>query len=490
MKYLIKYLSRIEPELSERLTGDCARLYELIKSENVRTENDAIQLMYDGPRQNREFSELRIELIRQLTHLIIQNPWHYRTSLQESAVECWKALATVKILIFRHQRIGAVDIALYTLKKARKYDLHRVSVEFAIHLHHHFYTIENNERRGKYYEKILREEKEKAYVEEEVRRKSAKLFYEHNMSRSHTEAFQRDLTAKIKEFSGHYKYESVSINTYIWRLEILSSYLNHEYGNVVAVCHSAINLMTERGIDRTTSFRYKLAPAQLLLRQYDDARENIRLAISRIKQGEYSWSVFTYYRLLIELHAGEYEQAYLLYLAASKVPQMSRALDEQWRIVKAYIAFLIRSGHIRKETSGTPHFRKIIGEMPIFSQDKQGNNINIIILQLLLNLGHNNDVLIDRAEAIRKYMQRHMKSRQLIRARTFIEMLLMIPRYRFHYQAVLRHSALKRKKLESRPLQMTQNQDIEIIPYTELWKMTLSVLQKYHEGRRSRTYRR
>ncbi|MEO1517275.1 MAG: hypothetical protein AAFV95_19775 [Bacteroidota bacterium] len=214
------------------------------------------------------------------------------------------------------------------------------------------------------------------------------------------------------------------------------------------------------------------------------------MAISRVKQSQYSWSIFTYYRLLIELHAGEYEQAYLLYLAASKVPQMSRALDEQWRIVKAYIAFLIRSGHIRKETSGTPHFRKIIGEMPIFSQDKQGNNINIIILQLLLNLGHNNDVLIDRAEAIRKYMQRHMKSRQLIRARTFIEMLLMIPRYRFHYQAVLRHSALKRKKLESRPLQMTQNQDIEIIPYTELWKMTLSVLQKYHEGRRSRTYRR
>ncbi|MEO1519021.1 MAG: hypothetical protein AAFV95_28670 [Bacteroidota bacterium] len=289
-----------------------------------------------------------------------------------------------------------------------------------------------------------------------------------------------------EQFAPYFKYQSVSINHHIWNVHIFLAYFQHDYQSVNDICQQAIQFMQERKIDRSFIFRYKLIPAQLILGQYDQARQNIKLAIAHIRKGEYSWSVFTYYRLLIELHDGQYQQAYHLYLAANSVHQVSRALKEQWKIVKGYMAFLIRNGRITLEGGGLPHYRKLIESVPLFAQDKQGNNINIIILQLLLNIGHNNDTLIDRAEAIKRYIDRHLRSRELIRARTFIEMMLKIPRYRFHYQAVMRHTASDLKRLRNRPLRLTQNQDIEIIPYVELWNIVLHILSKHSDRRLGR----
>ena len=156
-------------------------------------------------------------------------------------------------------------------------------------------------------------------------------------------------------------------------------YLEHDYQAVVNICQGAIRFMEDRKIDRTITYRYQLTPAQLILGQYDAARENIKIAIGCVRKDQYTWSVFTYYRLLIELHSGEYQQAYHLYLAANAVPQISKALNEQWKIVRGYIAFLIKNKRVQANEGRRPHYRKFIESVPIFSQDKQGNNINIII---------------------------------------------------------------------------------------------------------------
>ena len=486
MKYLIPLLKKIEPGIALQLEGECARLYELIQSGVIKSDNDACELLFDGVRKSKKFSELKVRLIQQLVQIVIQHPWIYRSSLQEAFIDSWKSLVAIKILLAKGHKVGSIDIILRALRQARKYDFHRIAVELCIELQHHFFVIENNERKGKYYEKILAREKIKAEAEEQVRIESAKLFFEHNKTRFHSKQYILDLRKKLDFLKTHFQHDSVHINLYLWNLEVLYAYLQHDYSHVIDICVSAIEFMESRKMDRTAGFRYKLAPAQLILGQYDEARDNIRQAIARVKKEEYSWSVVTYYRLLIELHDGEYEQAFRLFQAANGAPQISRALKVQWRIVKAYMAFLIRSGYIREHEGRSPHYRQIISEIPPYSQDKQGNNVNILILQLLINLGHNNDVLIDRAEAIRKYMQRHMRSRELVRARTFLEMLLTIPRYQFHYEAVIRHTHKKQKLLLSKPLRKTQNQDIEIIPYTELWKMVLHILSKHSSRYRGR----
>ena len=53
MKYLIPLLKKIEPGIALQLEGECARLYELIQSGVIKSDNDACELLFDGVRNSK-----------------------------------------------------------------------------------------------------------------------------------------------------------------------------------------------------------------------------------------------------------------------------------------------------------------------------------------------------------------------------------------------------------------------------------------------------
>ena len=80
---------------------------------------------------------------------------------------------------------------------------------------------------------------------------------------------------------------------------------------------------------------------------------------------------------------------------------------ETWMIVKGYFKFLMQSDQLEDSTNF--QISRFLNQVELFKEDKSGNNSNILILRVILNLHQNRDEIIDRQEATQRYASRHFK---------------------------------------------------------------------------------
>jgi hypothetical protein len=116
--------------------------------------------------------------------------------------------------------------------------------------------------------------------------------------------------------------------------------------------------------------------------------------------------------------------------------------------------------------------------VPIFSKDKRGFNVAILIIQILFFFQRRQfDDAIDRMEAIEKYCVRYLNEEETLRSFYFIKMLLTIPAGSFDPDAARQKAAKYREKLLDNKLSSAQQTyQIEIIPYEKLWEFALNSL--------------
>ena len=157
-------------------------------------------------------------------------------------------------------------------------------------------------------------------------------------------------------------------------------------------------------------------------------------------------------------------------------------MKETFRNFQAYLFFInkIKNFEIKDNLLTSFRVRKYLNEVPIFSMDKRGYNIPILIVQILLLIHEKKyEQLTDRMEAIEKYTTRYIKKDENFRSNCFIKMLLQIPKRNFHRVAVERHAKKYFDKLISVPLSIAnQAYEVEIIPSNEhLWEYILESLE-------------
>ena len=126
--------------------------------------------------------------------------------------------------------------------------------------------------------------------------------------------------------------------------------------------------------------------------------------------------------------------------------------SEDWLINEAFIHYFISIGKINlndfPEEATIKKFRlaKFLNELPTFSKDKRGNNIPILIVQLMYMLNRSQyGAVIDRVDALNMYCSRYLKKDETFRSNCFIKMLLELPAANFHQQAVLRKVEKQKK---------------------------------------------
>ena len=121
---------------------------------------------------------------------------------------------------------------------------------------------------------------------------------------------------------------------------------------------------------------------------------------------------------------------------------------------------------------------KFLNSIPIYSKDKRGMNIPILIIQILfLIVKKDYGQLIDRMESIQKYSSRYLRADANIRSNCFINMLLQIPKANFHKIGVERKSQKYYDKLLTNSIKISnQAIEVEIIPYEDLWEFILESL--------------
>ncbi|MBL7782938.1 MAG: hypothetical protein JNM22_17040 [Saprospiraceae bacterium] len=236
------------------------------------------------------------------------------------------------------------------------------------------------------------------------------------------------------------------------------------------------------------TFAQQEAACLVMLNRFEEARTLCRESMSLLTEGISKWFKFWEMETVAAFQAGLYEDAWQSVKKAIKHPRFETisAMDqESWRVFYGYLCLMARLQKLAlspREKGETEKFRLTswLNDLPLYSQDKRGANIPVLILQTLFLLTEKRyDEFENRTEALRKYRQRNLDSEsEHLRTNCFIRLLESIPKNGYQLKRITQEAE---KWLEKMHMSTTNildySYELEIVPYERQWEWTIDVLK-------------
>lgn len=479
--------------------------YYLLSEGAFATDEDAAAHFYPEQQGGSNYRKLKAALKHRMLNSIffIDIKKSHYTDRQSAYYECYKDWAAVNILLAKNAYKSCLELSRKILRYAEKYEFTELSRDICKMLRLHYGAQVGDTKqyriyRGQYerYEELCRWENvaERYYTDIMIEFVNSKERKEH-MAQQVDEALQ-ELEVYCRES------ESYRLNMYYYLIKLIRRSMDNEFEEVFNAGTEMAEFFERKTYTAATplqiAYYYQLLACTQLGR-YDDGQKIAHKCLELQTEGSFNWFKYQELYFLLAMHSGEYAEAYRIYgvvINSSRFKFLPENIQEIWTIFWAYLYYLHRTGHLEAEDiSGQfSKFRlgRFMNETPIFSKDKRGMNIAILIVQILLLIEQEKyHVAIDKFDSLQKYCSRYLHKAETLRSYYFLKMLLCFPKGNFHQAAVMRKAAPFLSKLEAIPLEnASQTYKIEILPYEQLWQIAIDTakLKIYVEhGNRRKT---
>lgn len=479
-------------------------LFQGLLDGTIETDEDVSRSMFnserDDPMYKRFKTQSKQEFINYLFFLNLNNS--ERTARQRAHYTCYKEWAAVKILLSKNAWIAAKSIAIKVYKLAKKFEFTDLLVEVSKMMRLYYSTRVGDLKKYEYYSALYKEHVQLRDAEEKAEEFYTDLIVRFVKKKGYDEKIEE--TAKkyfenIRPLAEQHK--SYWLQLYAFMIEFVMHSTIVDYEKVIDVCGRAIHYFEDKNYKADVAlqaFFYQKIVAHTQLKQYELGIRTAERGIKLLEEGSSNWFIYQDWSFVLSMHTADYEKAAQVFINVihqKRFTLLPANSQELWNIYEAYLAILVELNYI--ENQGVVRYFKKFKKSrftnlaPTFSQDKRGMNIPVLIAQILLmlmNKEYGNTE--NRIEAIQKYSTRYLRKNDTYRSNCFIKMLIQIPAASFHKQAVIRKAKPYVGKLNEVPLEAAkQSSEIEIIPYENLWALTLSLLDsKRHVPRRRNTH--
>lgn len=473
-----------------------AQLFDIIHRGQAPTQEAAAQLLYNSVtpqalgKLQRLKNKLKERLLEVISLLDFQQPGY--TDRQKAHFECNKRWSTAMTLLSKKMNAVGIEQLEHMLRHTQHFEFTELSLNALYHLRLHFGTLLGDPKKYEHYRSLYKEYQAIWAMENEAEELYTQLISRFVSSR----APQSDVADKAEEYFRQiepYMARSASFRLQLCgrllQLMIFSS--RNDYKTVADLCEQAIGFFRQKPYSSDLpmqAFYYQLVVACVQLRDFGRGQAIIRQNGDIYSPGSFNWFKVQELYFLLALHTQHYDDAYDV--CAHVLQQEALAgqpvqIQEMWKLYEAYMYLLTRIRRVDRLPAKEFRLAKFLNEIPIFSRDKRGMNIPILVLQLLYDIVDKRyDAAIDRVEAVEKYTSRYIKKDENFRSNCFLKMLIQVPEAAFHREAASRKAARFVKQLKSMPLDLAnQAHEIEIIPYEDLWEMILELLPKQRVSR-------
>ena len=293
-----------------------------------------------------------------------------------------------------------------------------------------------------------------------------------------------DLPNRLKKLEAlHRRTPTFNTYYYLYRLRLAGEELQGNFGEIIRVTNAAARQFANGKLNqRRFDMRFNTFMnvfAHLRSRQPVKGLQLAQAGIRHFDPASSNWFFFQENHLLLALHAERYEYAQNLYREISLNEAFAKqrpAARERWELYKGYLDFV--SPPARYGPKRRMQMIQWALTLPEFSKDKQGQNVAILVLQLLHFLREKNmDEVLIRLERLRKYQQRHLSKESAQRSRLFLRLLRLLVETDFSAsQAEVRGRPLYQALARTAP-PGEAGAEIEIIPYEQLWTIILNQLR-------------
>lgn len=476
---------------SNSLTG---QFFNAIKDNKITTDEEASEFLYNETPYSYKFRKLKTRLRDKLLSSLffIDTGKAYSLEIERAYHNCVKNYAVISILLTKAARKTAMDLAESTLLMAKKYEFTDIAFSISRVLTIHYGAIEKNEKKYNKFKKLtttFSDILDKEFLAEKYNIEYSNIFLntksiQEALSKSNWESSYKEMEELVDEYTTH----TFLKNAY--RVLFFYNMKANNYSKIIELSESAANKLKQKPYEtRNIRFTFHLYAVitHLQLGDYAKAREIIEGYSKLFSPGTYNWFVSNYYFLITATHAEDYNQAHNIVYSVLTNKQFSKlpaGFQQNWLVHEAYMQFLSTIGKVetnQMENTSNKTFRlyKFLNEIPIYSQDKRGLNISILIIHTLFLIQQNKySEIIDRTDALNQYCHRYLRKDETFRSNCFIKMLLQLPKANFNRIRTQRYAENYFTKLESVPLSIIQQGiEIEIIPYEKLWNIILDLLE-------------
>ncbi len=464
------------------------RLYEGILDGRFHNDEEASEHFY-GESRSSAYRKLKSSLKERLyNHLFfIDVKQASYTDRQRAYYESFRYWAAAKIMLGKHARNAGIELTEKLFQQAQQYEFTELCLDISHILRLHYGTRLANEK--KYHElNTLYHRYQEAFIAENL----AEEYYTQIMldfvnSKSAKSEKREQAIQLYGQLEPHLKKsDSYRLHLYAFLIE-LSIYTSvNDYQGALQVSERMIRFFEDKPYVAAVPLlgaHYQQFICYLQLRDFEKGRQAALRCADLVEEGSFNWFKYQELYILLCLRSGAYQEGYDVFEQAKEHKRFSFLqghVREYWRVMEAYFYLLQLNGLINQEQKS--HFRlgKFLNELPIYSRDKQGVNITILIVQIAVMLSKQQfGMVIDRMEAIEKYCTRHLQQGNTYRSYYFIKMLLQIPVAGFHQDGVIRKTQEYWTKLQNTPLEdAEQTVHIELIPYEDLWEIMQSLLPR------------
>lgn len=477
-------------------------LYDLIAEGNMESTDELADHFYPNDTSGASFRKLKANLKNRLINTLffidIKQPSF--NDYQKAYYECYKDWAATKILMGRNAHTAAVELSQRTLKYAEMYEFTALKLDIYKTLRMHYASKGGSQKKFNKYNTLYK----KCFRTFEVESQAEELYSELILHYVNDKSSKEIIYDRAEEAYEQLKpalaeHDSYNLHLYASLIRLMIYTSVNDYEGAIVACDDAIHFFENKPFNAHVPlqiFYYQELVCFTQLRQFERGSKVAEKCLELIEEGSYNWFKYQELYMILSLHTEQYQRAYEVFLNTvehSRFQFLPDSVTEMWKIFEAYIHYLIEVEKI-VTPEGDNRFNKFrlgrfLNETPIFSKDKRGMNVAILVIQILFQiLKRKYNDAIDRIEAVEKYSSRYLHQEDTFRSNCFIKILLTIPMSSFHKAAVLRKAEPYLKKLESSPFEVSnQSIEVEIIPFEKLWQFALESLEnKFYKRRGGR----
>jgi len=469
------------------------QLYEGLVNGSIANDKEALDLLYQDSKAKKKLyaikTRLRSRLLNTLFFIDVQK--FSRSDQISATIKSYHLLSAMKILFGRGKRNTAISLAEEALQLSVKFDIveltYLLSKELCLH-----YGLYNYHKK-KYGQYLELSEKYLEYIALEDRASKAFIFFGQQMLK-HKHSYDSKLQFYKNELNTLEKISHIQTYTYNYRLFnalYFMYYIEKDYEKLEKISNTAVQFFqSKKGFLQAGEFSFlqKLGFAKFIMGDIDAsiAVYNRALAL-KPRTGNIAWFNVRNHLFNAHLSTKNYTMAYKYLIEAlneDSLKKLYESFREPWLIKEAYMQLLLKMGKVTEAEDSKNKLRpfrinRFLNEVPLYSRDKSGRNIAILIIHVLfLFIQKKDDELQRRLDALGQYSFRYLRNDETLRSNAFIKMLQKLPDANYHPKGIQRRVDKFYKRLVETPMNISEDSaETEVIPYEHLWEIVLELLQ-------------
>ncbi|MEP6794050.1 MAG: hypothetical protein ABJB16_06970 [Saprospiraceae bacterium] len=483
-KFNLRYKRISDSLLPEEESSPLKKLYWIVFQDKVLTEEEAMLEVY-GKRNVAAFSRLKVRLKDLLIRsILLQNTTNDSSDSRVSeTINGYRYALVERLLITRKSDYLAIDIAEKAIVRSIKYHATENVLVHARILIGHYGKVEYNKYKLTKYLHV-----QEKYLDIYSWELKAENYYHDLLRTEYQSLATASQETKDKAISYVNDLDSVqNIRSYafrFYRFRVKATYFEYakDFSSLLDLTESALkefNTPEFKSGPALFSINLRRIYALIQIGSFTSAISIGKAELEKVPSGSQPWYLMAHYVLKAQLYLPDYRNAIELIKSIIESPKFVKLGDsykELFNTTLGYIHLIVDAGLVVNPIDlqeRLPEFKlgKFLNATPVFSKDKRGINVSILLIHIAILLQRKDySSIIDRIDSLNQYVYRYLRKDDSFRSNCMIKMVIQMTKADFHPLRTERYTnelydLLVQVKLDG----SGENIETEIIPYEVLW---------------------